>query len=123
MGFVRFATAEEIPEGRNKSVRIGLRRIAVFNIAGSLFAIEDACAHMKAPLSQGRLTGTNLTCTWHGWEYDIRTGQRKGKEAGCVRTFPVKIESGIILVDPVVPEPEFDAAEAALEDEPPPLIQ
>src|SRR5437867_705739 len=123
MGFVRFAKTEEIPEGRNKSVRIGLRRIAVFNIAGTLYAIEDACAHMKAPLSQGRLSGTELTCTWHGWQYDIRTGQRKGKEAGCVRTFPVKIESGVILVDPAVAEPEFDEAGAAQEDELPPLIQ
>jgi len=121
VSFVRFARPEEIPPGGNKSVRIGLRRIAVFNVGGTLYAIEDACAHMKAPLSQGRLKGTELTCTWHGWAYDIVTGRRKGKELGCVRTFPVKIEAGSILVDPTVEDAGVCEEAEAQEDEFPPI--
>jgi len=105
MSFVRFAGVDEIPPGKSRSMRIGLRRIAVFNVAGSYYAIEDACAHMKAPLSQGRMKGTELTCSWHGWVYDLTTGKRKGKESGCVRTFVVKIEGGAIFVDPTVNDP------------------
>ncbi len=120
MSFVRFARQEEIPVGANKSVRIGLRRIAVFNVAGTLYAIEDACAHMKAPLSQGRMKGNELTCTWHGWTYDITSGRRVGREAGCVRTFPIRIDAGMILVDPAVAEATLDE-DPGEQDELPPL--
>jgi len=102
VSFVKFAGVDQIPPGRSKSLRIGLRRIAVFNVAGTYYAIEDACAHMKAPLSTGRLQGLELTCTWHGWKYDLATGKRKGKESACVRTFAVKIEKDTVFVDPTV---------------------
>jgi nitrite reductase/ring-hydroxylating ferredoxin subunit len=100
VSFVRVAPLIQIPAGTHKSVRIGQQRIVVFNVGGALYAIEDACAHMKAPLSQGRLRGTELTCTWHGWTYDLTTGRRKGKGSICVRTYPVKVEGEIVLVDP-----------------------
>ena len=104
MSFVKFAPVSDIPAGGNKSLRIGLKRIAVFNLGGDFHAIEDACAHMKAPLSQGRVRGTELTCSWHGWIFDITTGQRKGVENICVKTFPVKIDGDNVFVDPEVPD-------------------
>ena len=110
MSYIRFAGVDQVPPGACKSQRIGLRRIAVFNINGTFYAIEDACAHMKAPLSVGRLRGTELTCSWHGWVYDLTTGKRKGKEAGCVRTFPVRVEADAILVDPAVND-SFEAGD------------
>jgi nitrite reductase/ring-hydroxylating ferredoxin subunit len=103
MSFVRFAALSEIPPGRNKSLRIGLRRIVVYNVDGAFYALEDACAHMKAPLSAGRLQGMKLTCSWHGWTYDITTGRRTEREGVCVRTFQVKVDNGEVLVDPAVP--------------------
>ncbi len=123
MNFVRFAPLAEVPPGCSKSVRFGLRRIAVFNVSGTLYAIEDACAHMKAPLSQGRLRGTDLTCSWHGWTYDVTTGRRKGREAGCVRVFPVKVESGTIFVDPAAAEAAACDEPEGPEDDSPPLPQ
>lgn len=105
MSFVRFALLRDVPPGTSKSVRIGLKHIAVFNQEGTLYAIEDACAHMKAPLSGGRLRGTQLTCSRHGWVYDIVTGRRVDREGNCVHTFQVKVEGETIFVDPTVPEP------------------
>ncbi len=128
MSFVRFASLNEVQPGQRKSLRLGMRRIVVFNVAGSLFAIEDACAHMKAPLSGGRLRGTELTCSWHGWVYDITSGRRTGRDHGCVRTYPTRIEAGDIFVDPAEngslgmddPEdPDVDGG-AAEDDLPPP---
>lgn len=121
MSFVRFAPLSEIPPGGSKSVRIGLRHLAVFNVGGDLYAIEDACAHMKAPLSGGRLRGTEITCSRHGWAYDITTGERVGKEAGSVRTFPVKVEGGMVFVDPSVNDVAFDPP-GECEDELPPIV-
>ena len=114
MSFVRFAPLSEVPPGGHKSQRIGLRRIVVFNVGGALHAIEDACAHMKAPLSSGHLRGTRLTCAWHGWAYDITTGRRTDRSNGCVRTFRLKIEGGDIMIDPAV---EGTAEEGGEEDQ------
>lgn len=104
-------------------MRLGLRHIAVFNVKGTLYAIEDACAHMKAPLSNGRMKGTRLTCSRHGWIYDISDGRRVGKEIGRIRTYPIKTVGGEVLVDPddprLVPDPP-ESGEG--EDELPPII-
>ena len=55
-------------EGRRK------KRIAVFNVKGTYYATDDACPHRGAPLGDGPLTGQVVTCTWHGWEFDVSTG-------------------------------------------------
>jgi 3-phenylpropionate/trans-cinnamate dioxygenase ferredoxin subunit len=99
LSFVRFASLAEIPPGNHKTLRIGLKHVVVYNVEGELYAIEDACSHMKAPLSGGRLRGTRLTCARHGWVYDITTGRRTDKDQGCVRTFPIHVEGGTIMVD------------------------
>lgn len=122
MSFVRFAAQSEIPPGGKKTMRLGLRHIVVFNVAGRLFAIEDACSHMKAPLSAGRLRGMEITCTRHAWTYDIETGKRLGGEPGCVRTFQVKIEGGSIFVDPTVAEPAMADEGGSLPDDVPPPV-
>ena len=107
MTFARVARVEELRPGSCRSLRVGVRRIAVWNVAGNLYAIEDACRHMKAPLSTGRLVGTTLTCSWHGWKYDITTGECHDKSWGCVRTFPVKVVDGVIMVsDTENPRPD-----------------
>ncbi|HZI93850.1 MAG TPA: Rieske 2Fe-2S domain-containing protein [Patescibacteria group bacterium] len=112
MSFTRVARVEDLKPGQSRSLRVGIRRIAVFNVDGLFYAIEDACRHMKAPLSTGRVVGTTLTCSWHGWKYEITTGACHDKDWGCVRTFPVKVEGGEILVsDTENPRPEAEAGE------------
>jgi nitrite reductase/ring-hydroxylating ferredoxin subunit len=98
MAWVRVCSVGELPPGQVRAVRAGIRRVAVANAAGSLHAFEDACKHMKAALSTGRLDGTTLTCSWHGWKYDVTTGACHDKEWGSLRTFPVKVEGGHIMV-------------------------
>jgi nitrite reductase/ring-hydroxylating ferredoxin subunit len=112
LSFTRVARVEDLKPGQSRSLRVGIRRIAVFNVDGLFYAIEDACRHMKAPLSTGRVVGTTLTCSWHGWKYEITTGACHDKDWGCVRTFPVKVEAGEVLVsDTENPRPEAEAGE------------
>ncbi len=115
MTFVRVGRLASLRPGQALSARVGIRRIAVFNVDGALHAIEDACKHMKAPLSTGRLEGTTLTCSWHGWKYDVITGACFDRAWGCVRTFAVKVENGEILVsdteDPGPEDPPADEPE------------
>lgn len=50
-------------------------QLAVFNVNGEYYAIENFCPHKGAPLSEGRLCGHIVECSWHGWEFDVRTGE------------------------------------------------
>ena len=123
MGFVRVARENDLTPGQVRSVRVGVRRIAVFNVGGTLYAIEDACRHMKAPLSTGRVEGTTLTCSWHGWKYDVTTGECHDKAWGCVRTFEVKVEAGEVLVSDVERPRPGDQPEQDLDDIPTPIFR
>jgi len=123
MSFARVARLDELKPGQCVSLRVGLRRVAVWNVGGRLYALEDACRHMKAPLSTGRVDGTTLTCSWHGWKYDITTGQCHDKSWGCVRAFEVKVENGVILVSDTEYPREGDGPEDEPDEIPTPVFR
>jgi len=125
MSWSRVESVDKLKPGQCRALRVGTRRIAVWNVDGRYHAIEDACRHMKAPLSTGRLDGTTLTCAWHGWKYDVTTGACHDKSWGCVRTFPVRVENGVILVsDEELPRgPGDDGAGDEPEDFPTPVFR
>ena len=96
--FVKIAKAAEIPSGSGKTFEVGDRPIAVFNCDGTFYAIDDTCPHQGGPLGEGELAGTIVTCPWHEWRYDIRTGVNED-DPGCqVSSYPVKVEGDEILV-------------------------
>jgi nitrite reductase/ring-hydroxylating ferredoxin subunit len=74
MGFTKVGSIQEIPPGKAKPVTVNGRKIAVFNINGSFYAIEDQCTHRGAPLSEGECEGTEVICPWHGARFDLSTG-------------------------------------------------
>ncbi|MBL7961297.1 Rieske (2Fe-2S) protein [bacterium] len=95
----RVCKLDELTEGSAKAIKVLARQIAVFNINGSIRAVDGLCQHMKAPLvTSGKLDGTRLTCKMHGWEYDITTGERIGKPFVKLRQYDVEIENGYVFV-------------------------
>jgi len=109
MGRYVVATVEEIPPGGRKIVELQGRSIGVFNIGGEFFAIRNACPHTGGPLCQGVVTGfvtadtpgryeylrrgEIIRCPWHGWEFDIKTGQSWiDPKRMRVRSYPVAVE-------------------------------
>ena len=105
------ATVEEIPPGGRKIVEVAGRSIGVFNVDGEYFALRNRCPHQGGPLCSGKVAGLvqstvpgdysysrpgeMLRCPWHGWEYDIRTGQSWWDPGRTrVRSYDVTIEAG-----------------------------
>ena len=74
--WVRVCDASDIAEGFAKIARLpGGERVAVFRQEGQLSAISNACAHQNGPLGEGRVIDCLVTCPWHGFQYDVRTGR------------------------------------------------
>ncbi len=96
--FVKMATLAELPVGGAMEVEFEGRVYALFNIDGQISVIDGICPHQGGPLAEGCLEGTMVTCPWHGWQFDVRSGKTplgpKIKQA----VFEVKIEGGDVLV-------------------------
>jgi nitrite reductase (NADH) small subunit len=71
---VRVASAEDIPPGSAKLVEVEGKRLAVFNVDGRFYAIDDTCPHRGGPLSEGELEGEVVTCPWHRSTFNVTTG-------------------------------------------------
>ena len=131
------ASVDEIPPGQRKLVEVAGREIGVFNIAGDYVAVLNRCPHQGGPLCRGNThgflrpagvgefrysrAGEILRCPWHGWEFDLRTGQSwfdpghvvvrryevsvvpgfEGLEKGpyVAETFPVSVEQQYVVVE------------------------
>ncbi|WP_435010474.1 non-heme iron oxygenase ferredoxin subunit [Tundrisphaera lichenicola] len=73
--FVKVAVRDELPPGGKKLVEIEGRALAVFNVDGAYYAIDDVCTHDGGPLAEGDLEGTEIRCPRHGARFDVRTGR------------------------------------------------
>lgn len=73
--FVKVASANEIAAGQAELINIKGEEIALFNIEGVFFAVQNACTHEEGPLVEGDIEGHEVTCPWHGARFDVRTGE------------------------------------------------
>ena len=122
MGRYIVASVDEIPPGERKVVDIAGRSIGVFNVHGEYYALRNRCPHQGGPLCTGpvggfvsssgpgeyHLTrhGEILRCPWHGWEFDIRTGQSWFDPTRVrVRSYDVTLEPAGVASDPSAPQP------------------
>jgi nitrite reductase/ring-hydroxylating ferredoxin subunit len=74
MAFTKAATLAEVPGGKAKQVTLGGKTIGLFNVGGTVYAIDDTCPHRGAPLWEGDVEGTEVTCPWHGARFDVTSG-------------------------------------------------
>jgi nitrite reductase/ring-hydroxylating ferredoxin subunit len=95
----KVAEAEDIEPGGGLIVDAGGRTLALFNVGGRLYAIDNSCPHRGGPLGDGQLDGAIVTCPWHGYRYDVRTGAHQRDAALNVLCFPVTVEAGAVYVD------------------------
>jgi nitrite reductase/ring-hydroxylating ferredoxin subunit len=96
--FVAIARIEDVPPGTLRTVRLGEEEITLAHCEGGLYATQAHCLHLQGPLGEGRLDGCVLTCPWHGWQYDVRTGENEFDRAIRLRTYDVEVADGEIRV-------------------------
>jgi 3-phenylpropionate/trans-cinnamate dioxygenase ferredoxin component len=100
MGSVPFPQMK--PPSPGEAVRVDLNGtpVAVFNIGGDLRAIQSRCPHRGGPLERGSVTGREVTCPWHGSQFDLDSGAlMRGPATTPVLTFAARIEGGVLVVD------------------------
>src|SRR5881396_2214665 len=98
--FVKVARPGEIAPGEAKAVEAGGRKIAIFSIEGTFYAIDDTCTHRGGPLSEGMVVGTEVTCPWHGAVFDVTSGTVLGSPAPRdVARYEVRIDGEEIQVE------------------------
>lgn len=97
--WIAIGTVGDIPRRGARCVTTPTGRIAVFRTSNDrIYAIEDRCPHRAGPLSQGIVHGAAVTCPLHNWAISLETGEALGADEGSVRTFPVRVEGGALLI-------------------------
>ncbi len=102
MAWQRISAVEDCPPGSCLEAVVRERIVALFNVEGNFFALDGVCPHQGGPLGEGDMTGCIVTCPWHGWQFDVRTGQQQLNRAIVQPRFETKVEAGAVWAD--VPE-------------------
>jgi nitrite reductase/ring-hydroxylating ferredoxin subunit len=97
--WVKVADLAEVTRRRKVAVDLGGERIALFNVAGRVYAFADSCVHRQRSLSKGTVLGDRVICPGHQWAFELETGQAVDRPE-CQPTYRVKIENGGIWVLP-----------------------
>ena len=97
---VRAAALTDVVPGQPRLVVANDTRLVLVRVGDRVHAIGDVCSHQGGPLSEGKLTGTRLACPWHGWMYDVRTGQCLFPGRGVsVPAYPVRVDGDDVWVE------------------------
>ena len=90
---------EDLPPGRGATVELtGGKELAIFNVNGEFFAVENFCPHRGAPLADGDLCGHAIECSRHGWQFDLRTGACLSHTGSDIEAYEVITEAGEVRI-------------------------
>jgi nitrite reductase (NADH) small subunit len=96
---VKVAEVGEVPEGEARVVEADGRTLALFNVSGTFYALDNACSHRGGPLGEGDLDGRLVSCPWHAWRWDVTTGRNANNPAVTMACYPVHAEPAGIFVE------------------------
>lgn len=89
---------DECPPGKGREVVVGDRLVALFNVDGTFYALDGVCPHQGGPLAKGALQGCVVTCPWHGWQFDVRSGEFQLRKSLVQPKFDVRVEHDTVQV-------------------------
>jgi nitrite reductase/ring-hydroxylating ferredoxin subunit len=97
--WTRVAKEGDITEGNPLVADVGGVQVAVFKLGPSYHAIENGCAHRGGPLAEGHVENGEVTCPWHAWSFDVKTGACTSDPGMRQKMYAVKVEGGHIYVE------------------------
>lgn len=98
-GIISVGRAQDVASGSCVTVELSNgNELALYNVNGDFYATDSSCPHKGAPLAEGRLRGHTIECDWHGWEFDVRTGQC-ASTSEHVAVYKVIVEDGWIKIE------------------------
>lgn len=96
--FVTVARVADVAPGTAKVVAVGSREVALFNVDGTFYALDNTCPHQGGPLAEGWVEGTRVTCPWHAWTFELHSGRMTLGDFDGVDTFEVRIAGDLVQV-------------------------
>jgi nitrite reductase (NADH) small subunit len=99
VGRVRVASIGDVPAGQALVVQASGQSLALVNVDGAFYALDNTCLHRGGPLGEGELEGRVLVCPWHAWRWDVTTGANVNNPAVKVACFPVSVDRGEVFVE------------------------
>ena len=89
----------DIAEGASQIVQISDQAVALFHIQGEFYAIQNTCPHRGGPLAEGYVDGTTVTCPWHAWQFDVKSGECHTMKGTKQKIYKTKVEKDEVYVD------------------------
>ncbi len=95
----RVCRLDELKPGAGREFVVGGRVLAVFHLETGVQIVEGICPHAGGPLAQGMVRGEVVTCPWHGWQFNVATGQHQLNPRMCVPSFRAIVEGEEVYVE------------------------
>ncbi len=95
---VKVAAVGDVPPGEGRVIEAEGKTLALFNVGGLYYALDNACAHRGGPLGEGDLEERVVTCPWHAWRWDVTTGANTNNPTVKVACFPVTVDADGVFV-------------------------
>ncbi|HWP35139.1 MAG TPA: non-heme iron oxygenase ferredoxin subunit [Thermodesulfobacteriota bacterium] len=89
--FVTVASTADLAPGQGKVVEVGGVPVALFNVDGTFYALDNTCPHRGGPLGEGLLDGETVVCPWHGWQFNVKTGEHVVSARIKVKRYEVRV--------------------------------
>jgi nitrite reductase (NADH) small subunit len=100
MPLVKLAAKSELPaNGEAKEFSCNDKVICVANVNGSISALDNVCVHRGGPLAQGFLDAGKIVCPWHGWQFDVQTGQVGHNPSAKTKVYPIMVEGDDVWIE------------------------
>jgi nitrite reductase (NADH) small subunit len=96
--FIRVTGTGDVKPGHGIVAEVNGKTLAVFNVEGVFHAIDNTCVHRGGPLGEGDVEGSVVTCPWHGWQFNVTTGECLKNPAAKVEVYPVQVEGDDVKV-------------------------
>ena len=96
---IRIASVSDVPPGSGREYVAGGRVIALYHVDGRFYALDGVCPHAGGPLGQGVVSGSIVTCPWHGWQFDVTTGRHCLNSRLQQASFAVSVEGDDVFVE------------------------